>query len=70
MMGKGWRHVKHTVQIEEAITELSLNWLVGDVRLYHHDHPYLLMKQTTQSRIPPSVFTASSSTGRQASHSR
>ncbi|MEW4091098.1 hypothetical protein Q0N29_14315 [Bacillus altitudinis] len=48
--------MKHTVQIEEAITELSLNWLVGDVRLYHHDHPYLLMKQTPITFFPIGIY--------------
>lgn len=52
MMGKGGRHVKHTVRIEEVIAQLSLNWLVGDVRLHHHDHPYVLIKQTTNHVFP------------------
>ncbi len=52
MMGKGGRHVKHTVRIEEAIAQLSLNWLVGDVHLHHHDHPYVLIKQTTNHVFP------------------
>ncbi|MDH8711863.1 hypothetical protein M2301_003275 [Micromonospora sp. 1209] len=51
-MGKGGRHVKHTVRIEEVIAQLSLNWLVGDVRLHHHDHPYVLIKQTTNHVFP------------------
>ncbi|MGN7488456.1 DUF4097 family beta strand repeat-containing protein [Bacillus altitudinis] len=44
--------MKHTVRIEEVIAQLSLNWLVGDVRLHHHDHPYVLIKQTTNHVFP------------------
>ncbi|MFP7228125.1 DUF4097 family beta strand repeat-containing protein [Bacillus altitudinis] len=44
--------MKHTVRIEEVIAQLSLNWLVGDVRLHHHDHPCVLIKQTTNHVFP------------------
>ncbi|PCK23459.1 hypothetical protein CEY02_01030 [Bacillus pumilus] len=44
--------MKHTVQIEEAVVELSLDWLLGDVRIHHHDYPYLLIHQTTNHAFP------------------
>ena len=52
MMGKGGRHLEHIVRIEEAVFELSLDWLLGEVHIHHHDHPYLLIHQTTNHAFP------------------
>ncbi|MCM3028112.1 DUF4097 family beta strand repeat-containing protein [Bacillus safensis] len=44
--------MEHTVQIEESVVELSLDWLLGEVRIHHHDHPYLIIRQTTNQVFP------------------
>ena len=44
--------MEHTVQIEELVVELSLDWLLGEVRIHHHDHPYLIIRQTTNQVFP------------------
>ncbi|WCL57368.1 hypothetical protein PNF30_18085 [Bacillus safensis] len=44
--------MEHTVQIEESVVELSLDWLLGEVRIHHHDHPYLIIHQTTNQVFP------------------
>ncbi|PSB69053.1 hypothetical protein C6345_13455 [Bacillus sp. LNXM12-2] len=44
--------MEHTVQIEESVVELSLDWLLGEVRIHHHDHPYLFIRQTTNQAFP------------------
>ncbi|MBD3861572.1 DUF4097 family beta strand repeat protein [Bacillus sp. 28A-2] len=44
--------MEHTVRIEEAVVELSIDWLLGEVRIHHHEHPYLLIHQTTEHAFP------------------
>lgn len=44
--------MEHTVQIEESVVELSLDWLLGEVCIHHHDHPYLIIRQTTNQVFP------------------
>ncbi|MCM2990216.1 DUF4097 family beta strand repeat-containing protein [Bacillus safensis] len=44
--------MEHTVQIEESVVELSLDWLLGEVRIHHHDHPYLIIRQTINQVFP------------------
>ncbi|MGG1698808.1 DUF4097 family beta strand repeat-containing protein [Bacillus zhangzhouensis] len=44
--------MEHTVQIEEAVVELSLDWLIGKVRIHQHDHSYILIHQITNNAFP------------------
>lgn len=44
--------MEHTIQIEESVVELSLDWLLGEVCIQHHDHPYLIIRQTTNQVFP------------------
>ncbi|MFS3915614.1 DUF4097 family beta strand repeat-containing protein [Bacillus australimaris] len=44
--------MEHTIQIDESVVELSLDWLLGEVRIHHHDHPYLIIRQTTNQVFP------------------
>lgn len=44
--------MEHTIQIEESVVELSLDWLLGEVCIQHHDHPYLIIRQTANPVFP------------------
>ncbi|WLP59960.1 DUF4097 family beta strand repeat-containing protein [Bacillus pumilus] len=44
--------MEHTIPIEEKVVELSLDWLLGEVFIQHHDHPYLIIRQTANQVFP------------------
>ncbi|MGE6631847.1 DUF4097 family beta strand repeat-containing protein [Bacillus sp. NPDC077027] len=44
--------MKHTVRIEEVVSDLSIDWLTGKIHIYQHDQPDILVHQITSNSFP------------------